>query len=298
MGDFMGLCRAICWTTAVALLMLATGCAHAPGQATPAVSPPSESKVPATAPSSSAPASQASASQGPTGQAQPSQGPTGQAQPSQGPTGQAQPSQAQPSQAAGGALQINTMPLGGSRIDVVARLPINAYWARPGQEINFDASSSEGVIGKYEWDLDGDGTYDTTTQSPILKHVYARPFEGVMILRVSNPLGSADILKTPVHVGTGPGPGGVRPVPPTNVKAEVVSADGTQVKVTWESNDPTADSWGVAVNGFPAGRVYKSARSVTVTDIQRDKDVLLQVFGITADGAVGDRAGTTLPAAK
>ena len=283
MGDFMGLCRAICWTTAAALLMLATGCAQEPGQATPAVSPPAVSKVPATAPSSSAPAGQASASQGPTGQAPPSQ---------------AQPSQSPPGQAAGGALQINTMPLGGSRIAVVARLPINAYWARPGQEINFDASSSEGVIGKYEWDLDGDGTYDTTTRSPVLKHVYARPFEGVMILRVSNPLGSANILKTPVHVGTGPGPGGVRPVPPTNVKAEVVSADGTQVKVTWESNDPTADSWGVAVNGFPAGRVYKSARSVTVTDIQRDKDVLLQVFGITADGAIGDRAGTTLPAAK
>lgn len=278
MGDFMGLCRAICWTTATALLMLATGCAQEPGQATPAVSPPAVSKVPATAPSSSAPADQASASQGP--------------------TGHAPPSQSQPGQAAGGALQINTMPLGGSRIAVVARLPINAYWARPGQEINFDASSSEGVIGKYEWDLDGDGTYDMTTRSPVLKHVYARPFEGVMILRVSNPLGSANILKTPVHVGTGPGPGGVRPVPPTNVKAEVVSADGTQVKVTWESNDPTADSWGVAVNGFPAGRVYKSARSVTVTDIQRDKDVLLQVFGITADGAIGDRAETTLPAAK
>jgi hypothetical protein len=66
----------------------------------------------------------------------------------------------------------------------------------------------------------------------------------------------------------------------------------------WESADLTADSWAVAVNGFPAGRIEKSARSVTFTDIRRDKDVLLEIFGITADGKVGERAGTTLPAAK
>lgn len=205
--------------------------------------------------------------------------------------------QTQSSQAAGGGLQINTIPLGGSNLNVEARLPINGYWARPGQEITYDASSSLGTIGKYEWDLEGDGTYDQTTTSPVLKHTYPAPFDGRMILRVSSPLGSTNVLQTPVHIGS-VGPGGVRPGPPTNVKAEAVSADGTQVKVTWESNDPTADSWAVAVNGFPAGRMAKSARSVTVTDIRRDKDVLLQVIGITADGALGERAGTTLPAAK
>jgi hypothetical protein len=54
----------------------------------------------------------------------------------------------------------------------------------------------------------------------------------------------------------------------------------------------------VAINGFPAGRVEKSARSVTVTDIQRAEDVLVEVLGVTADMALGLRAGTTLPAAK
>lgn len=189
------------------------------------------------------------------------------------------------------------MPLGGTRIDVEAKLPIDGYWAGPGQEITFDASSSHGHIDKYEWDLDGDGTVDQTTATPILKHTYDKPFDGEMILRVSSPLGGTNTLKTPVHIGSA-GPNGIRLAPPANVKAEVVSADGTQVKVTWESNDPEADSWGVAVNGVPVGRVEKSARSVTVTDMQRSKDVLLQVFAITADGRLGDRAGTTLPAAK
>lgn len=188
-------------------------------------------------------------------------------------------------------------PPGGSNLDVEARLPINGYWAGPGQEITYDAPSSLGTIGTYEWDLDGDGTFDKTTTSPVLKHAYPATFEGQMILRVSSPLGSTNVLKTPVHIGS-VGPWGVRPAPPATVKAEVVSADGTHVKVTWEADDPTADSWAVAVNGVPVGRIEKSARSVTVTDIRRSKDVLLEIFGITADGKVGERAGTTLPAAK
>jgi hypothetical protein len=244
--------------------MLATGCAQGPGPAVPAAGPSTVSQAGTAAPSS--PAAPATAAAGEQDQAP-------------------------------GGLQVNTMPLGGTRIDVEAKLPINGYWAGPGQEITYDASKSLGTIDKYEWDLDGDGAYDQTTTSPILKHTYAKAFDGEMILRVSSPLGSTNVLKTPVHIGSA-GPNGIRLAPPTNVKAEVVSADGTEVKVTWESNDPTADSWAVAVDGFPVGRVEKSARSVTVTDIRRGKDVLLEVFAISAGGAVGERAGTTLPAAK
>jgi hypothetical protein len=263
MGEFMATSRTTGWIIATASLMLATGCAQAPGQAAPAAAPPTASQAATTAPSSSAPASAAAGEQG---------------------------------QAPGG-LQINTMPLGGTSVDVEAKLPINGYWAAPGQEITYDASKSEGVIDKYEWDLDGDGTFDQTTTAPVLKHTYAQKFEGEMILRVSNPLGGTNVLKTPVHIGSA-GPNGIPLAPPTNVKAEVLSADGTEVKVTWESNDPRADSWAVAVDGFPVGRIEKSARSVTVTDIRRTKDVRLEIFAITADGAVGERAATTLPAAR
>lgn len=259
----MATSRTTGWIIATASLMLATGCSQAPGQAAPAVDPQTTSQAATAAPSNPAPATAAADQQG---------------------------------QATGG-LQVNTMPLGGSNLDVVAKLPIDAYSAGPGREITFDASKSEGVIDKYEWDLDGDGTYDQTTTTPVLKHAYPAKFDGQMILRVSNPLGSTNVLKTPIHIGN-IDPGSIRLAPPTNVKAEVVSADGTQVKVTWESNDPRADSWAVAVDGFPVGRIEKSARSVTVTDIRRTKDVRLEIFAITADGAVGERAGTTLPAAR
>lgn len=208
-----------------------------------------------------------------------------------------QSSPAQSGQDGGAPLTVTTIPLG-KNSGVEARLPINGYFAAPGMEITFDASTSTGAINKYEWDLDGDGTYDATTTEPVLKHMYANEFEGEMILRVSNPIGSSHVLRTPVHVSTTPAHQQL--APPSNVQVEVLSTvEGiSEIKVTWESNDPAADSWAVAINGFPIGRTEKASRSFRVTDIEREEDVLVEVFGLTADMAVGLRAGTTLPAAK
>lgn len=194
-----------------------------------------------------------------------------------------------------GPLQTITMPVGGTRTDVTAKLALNGYAGEPGQEFTFDASQSEGPISKYEWDLDGDGTIDRTTTSPVLKHTYTEAFDGQVVLRVSGQLGSTDTLRVPIHVG-GADPRHTRLAPPTDVRAEAVSADGTEVKLTWKSDDTAVDSWGIAVNGIPVARAEKAARSFTVTDVRRSNDVLLEVFGITADFTLGERAGTTLPA--
>lgn len=200
-------------------------------------------------------------------------------------------------QGTGAPVQVTTIPLGRNN-GVEAKLPINGYFAAPGMEITFDASSSIGAVSKYEWDLDGDGTYDASTAEPVLKHTYTTEFEGEMILRVSNPIGSTHVLKTPVHVSTTPAHQQL--AQPKNVRAEALSTVNgvSEIKVTWESDAPAADSWAIAINGVPVGRIEKAARSITVTDIERKEDVLVEVFGLTADMAVGLRAGTTLPAAK
>ncbi|HYH76707.1 MAG TPA: PKD domain-containing protein [Arthrobacter sp.] len=197
----------------------------------------------------------------------------------------------------GAPVRVTTIPLG-RHSGVEAKLPINGYYAAPGMEITFDASTSTGAISKYEWDLDGDGAFDTTTAEPVIKHTYMQEFDGEMILRVSNPIGSTHILKTPVRVSMTPAHQQL--APPENVQVEVLSTVNgvSEIKVTWESSDPAVDSWAVAINGFPAGRVEKTARTVTVTDIQRKEEVLVEILGLTPDGALGLRAGTTLPAAK
>lgn len=208
-----------------------------------------------------------------------------------------QPSPSPFGQASGSPLRVTIIPLGKNN-GVEARFPIHGYFAAPGMEITFDASESVGAISKYEWDFDADGAYDATTAEPVLKHTYANEFEGEMILRVSNPVGSTHVLRTPVHISTTPAR--QQPAPPKNVHAEALSTVNgvSEIEVTWESDDPAADSWAIAINGYPIGRIEKAARSMRVTDIERQEDVLVEVFGVTAGMAVGLRAGTTLPAAK
>ncbi len=201
-------------------------------------------------------------------------------------------------QASGAPVQAITIPLGKQPDDVEARLPINGYYAPPGTEVTYDASESVGVVVKYEWDVDGDGRYDQTTSHPILKHTYRAEFEGRMILRVTGIAGGTDILETPVRVGTAPPFPYLAPA--RNVRLEVLSTAGTvsEVKVTWESSDPTVYRWGVAVDGIPAGMREGSARSVNVTDVHHDDDVLIEIIGFTADGFMGERAGAVLAAAE
>jgi PKD domain len=109
----------------------------------------------------------------------------------------------------------------GRNSGVEARFPINGYFAAPGMEITFDASKSVGAIITYEWDFDGDGTYDASTTEPICKHTYWDEFEGELALRVANAIGSTHVLRIPVRVSTKPYHQQL--VPLKNVQAEALS---------------------------------------------------------------------------
>lgn len=59
----------------------------------------------------------------------------------------------------------------------VALLPLREYWAAPGLPVTFDASRSyahHGKIESYEWDFDGDGTFEPKTTTPP-RHVLVSP---------------------------------------------------------------------------------------------------------------------------
>lgn len=66
------------------------------------------------------------------------------------------------------------------RAGVGNRVPIASINASPGtvaagEEVAFDASGStdpDGEITRYEWDLDGDGSYGTVTSAPYVTHTY------------------------------------------------------------------------------------------------------------------------------
>lgn len=72
--------------------------------------------------------------------------------------------------------------------------------------VSFNASASsdpDGTIVRYEWDWEGDGTYDLDNGSnPLAEHTYAADGSYLATLRVTDNDGFFDVNNTPIMVGT------------------------------------------------------------------------------------------------
>jgi PKD repeat protein len=89
----------------------------------------------------------------------------------------------------------------------VASFTANPSPVRAGQTVTFDASSSHytgGSIVKYEWDLNGDGTYDKTTTTPTITTSYATAQTVNVGLRVTDNAGGSGAAVSPLVVGDEP----------------------------------------------------------------------------------------------
>jgi YD repeat-containing protein len=84
-------------------------------------------------------------------------------------------------------------------VTVQNRPPTASFTASPnpvptGTEVSLDASASadpDGTVAKYEWDLDGNGSYETSTgATPSAAKTYASPGTPTIGLRVSDDLGA------------------------------------------------------------------------------------------------------------
>ncbi len=70
------------------------------------------------------------------------------------------------------------------------------YVTAIGDPVVMDGSGSfdsDGTIVSYEWDLDGNGTYDTGSADPTLTHTFANAYDGTVSLRVTDNDGNVSI---------------------------------------------------------------------------------------------------------
>ena len=180
-----------------------------------------------------------------------------------------------------------------------ARFANPDYYAMPGQTITFvvTASLPRGVsTAQYEWDFDGDGVIDEAGPLPATTHSYPAVFEGAATVRITHVTGGSSTASTGVHIGRGPWDG--LPAAPVNVSVVVTAhSDGiSTIQISWEPGGEEPYRCGLTVDGITAVMVEGKARTATMTDVHRAKDVEVGVVGFSENGGMGANAGVTLPA--
>lgn len=179
-----------------------------------------------------------------------------------------------------------------------ALLKLAEYSANPGHEIRFDASDSYVInaeITKYEWDFNGDGTFDRTTTEPVTNYTYTEKFDGHMQVRLTANNGTVASASAVVKIGTKVVP--VLPKPPKNLTVKVLETkDGqSRVKLSWQlPDDNRATWWRLRINDMPMGVLTPERTSVEITDVLRNQDVTFSLEGLLEDYTPGQAESVTL----
>lgn len=87
--------------------------------------------------------------------------------------------------------------------DPVARFSFSPAEPRVGESVTFDASASRSPVTEvmqYDWDFDGDGSFEVRTGSPIVTRRFRSPGEHRVTLRVEDGQGRQALASTTVHV--------------------------------------------------------------------------------------------------
>ncbi len=69
-----------------------------------------------------------------------------------------------------------------------------------GSPVHFDATGSTGQIQQYEWDVDGDGSFDARTSKPRFQHVYRQAGDYDVTLRLTDADGNAATFTDTVEI--------------------------------------------------------------------------------------------------
>jgi PKD repeat protein len=127
-----------------------------------------------------------------------------------------------------------TLDPGGANHAPSASFTISANPAKTATALTFDASASkdtDGSIAKYEWDLDGDGTFETTTTTPKVTHSYAAEGTYNVRLRVTDNGGATDLsVQTLTIINNQPPTASFTITPESAIKNEAIAFNGSASK--------------------------------------------------------------------
>jgi YD repeat-containing protein len=140
---------------------------------------------------------------------------------------------------------------------IVSGAPVPSFTATPsaafaGDEVSFDALATtdpDGTIAKYEWDLDGNGTFETDTATTAsASKTYAAPATLTTRLRVTDDHGNVRETTRPLSIVTRAPSASFTATPGTVAKNATVGLDATASAAT-TGRTITAYAWDLDGNG-------------------------------------------------
>jgi PKD repeat protein len=205
--------------------------------------------------------------------------------------------------------------------------PVGSFTANPnpvstGTAVNFDASAStdpDGKIAKYEWDLDGNGTYETNTgTSPTVTKTYANAGQYQVGLRVTDEQGASSTTTQTVTVQDAAPTASFTSSPSVVPNGSTVSldasaskdTDGTIAKYEWDldgngtyetntGSTPTVTTSFAKAGEYQVGLRVTDNEGVTatttgtITVVGSYYQAITQTPGLTDYWRLGERSGLT-----
>ncbi|MCO6394011.1 MULTISPECIES: PKD domain-containing protein [Corynebacterium] len=161
----------------------------------------------------------------------------------------------------------------------VAKLPQKDYSGQPNTEFAFDAGlysySPASEIVRFDYDFDGDGTWDVTDAGEIGTHIYNKVGDYQMQVRVTDANGLIGSHSVPVHIGTET----PKPAPIGSIDLATID-NGNSAKLEWASTAEPNYGWLISSNSVPLAYTASDLREITITDLDRRYPVDLRVTAI------------------
>jgi PKD repeat protein len=180
-------------------------------------------------------------------------------------------------------------PVGGHvpRVRLVAR--ISAYpqtTIAAGQVIDFTSLDSSGSVARSNWDLDGNGHYDTVGSS--VSHRYDRPGTYTVRLKVTGPHGKTSVAATKITVTSDRAPVAVIHMPADAYVGQNVTAsasgsydpDGRIVRYDWDLNGDGNFGQGGSTHSFSYDQPGDYTATLEVTDDKGNSAVARTVIHV------------------
>ena len=157
-----------------------------------------------------------------------------------------------------------------------------------GHTVRLDAGASYSAgskIVRWDWDIDGDGVYETHDGAAVMEHSYSAQGDYTVKVRATDSNGAVTERQVTVH-------GGHHHQASRHCRraAATVSGErnGTEATLRWSAAKAPELGWQITVNGFPVGVYTSNTAEAVVTGLDASRDVQIGVAPVSAQGIAGE----------